>query len=232
MTYQHRKDVVSKITIPKNLRSRPSYNGYIVPFFVTWYLGDKQVNETTPGARPSFPTIDAKRQLMCQKRSLCWICGRVMGAFKTFIFGPSSAIVRASMEPPSHRECALYAVKVCPYLTSDRPINTKHDANLRPGEKILPDVSVTNPGLNVLWTCKDYEAKLMDPPRGLYILIPGEPTGVQFFREGRPATHEEVSKALARAINGNKLYDVMPPREVGFRVQQLMAFALAKEKGE
>ena len=220
--YKPRSDVTSKVALPKNMRGRPAYRGFVVPYFVAWYRGDKMADERDEGAIPSFPTTDQRRATICRKNSMCWVCGKKMGSFRTFVFGPSSAIVRQSIEPPSHRECAIYAAQVCPFMIGGKSINTKRGENLRSTEVVNEMVATYNPGLAVLWTTKSYDTRAADPTRGIYVYRPDDPVNVQFWHKGHIATRDEVAAAFKGSINASKLYDHMPAAEIGWRVAQLM----------
>ena len=209
---------------PTYLNGRPIVNGYVVPWFVAWYIGDNQCHERTPGAKPSFPTTDFGRLVQARKRNLCWICGNQMGANKAFVFGPASAIAQSSSEPPSHLACAGYAVTTCPYLINP---DHRHTGHLRPrheGEAVIEDISPHNPGLAVVWVCKSYD--LTWPKPSLAVFTPGTPVTIQYWHRGRKATYKEVADAMQASIIAN---DMMNPRndlrELAFRVKALMDWA-------
>lgn len=218
--------MTNQLQIPDRLRGRPIWNGYPTPYFVCWFRDGKLVPETVEGAVPSFPTTDHSRLVVCRKHNRCWICGQTLGAFKAFVFGPASALARASYEPPSHRDCARYAVQVCPYLINP---NFKHATErghqLRPGERVLPEVQPHNPGLAVLWITRRYGVEARDPSRGIFVFVPGEPEHVELWAHGRKATYKEVAGAMQAAIEVNKMLDKGNVRELAWRVQQLLKFA-------
>ena len=223
---------LQEIRVPANLTERPRYNGYIVPFFVAWYVGDHQVNENEPGARPSFPTTDFGRMNTCRKFNRCWICGQKMGAFKAFVFGPASAIAGASYEPPSHRDCARYAVQACPFLTDE---NAKHvlerneNYKLKQGEGVLPEVSPYNPGLAVIYIVRNYQFRMQDRARGIGVFeLPSKPESIEFWREGHKATLADVANGIQKAIAANGMMDNSNPtrnRELAWRIKMLMEMA-------
>jgi len=49
--------------------------------------------------------------VVCVRHKRCWLCGQPLGKFMCFVVGPMCAINKTSAEPPSHRDCALYAVQ-------------------------------------------------------------------------------------------------------------------------
>jgi len=219
---------MSKIDIPKHLRGRPVYNGYVVPFFVSWYLPDgSKVNERTPNAKPNFPIIDMDRAQICRKRNACWICGKQLGTYRWFVMGPGSAITRTALEPPSHRDCAKYAVRVCPFmLNPNKQINNNAARNAV--VELIGSVPPDNPGVSVLWATKSYDLLPVDPSRGIFYYRPHEPDVVEFWREGRHATRAEIDAAIDRSLaRGNATRD---DREYSWNVKHLLGFAPDKEQ--
>lgn len=67
--------------------------------------------------KPDFRVIDQDKRMKCAQKKLCGICGKPLGYYMIFIGGPVAARNRAFGDSPMHRECAEYAMKVCPYLT-------------------------------------------------------------------------------------------------------------------
>lgn len=212
-----------KIEVPDQLKARPVYGGYITPYFVAWYLDGKQVHEKTAGAVPSFVTIDVTRATHCRTQGLCWCCGKMMGAHKWFVFGPGSAVAQQSVEPPSHRDCAQYAVQVCPFMLDPDRAMRAPKAPLKEGQVIDLEMSTHNPGVSVLWATKRYEVVAVNKSHGTYVFEPGEPELIEFWREGRKATRAEIKAAIDHSLklNGYKATD----REVAWRVDKVMRFA-------
>src|SRR4051794_7295681 len=98
--------------------------------------------------------MDAEKLALAHNQKRCWVCGEPLGAFKTFVIGPMCAINRTSAEPPSHRECAEFSARTCPFLTKPR---------MRRNEKALPEERTClgfmierNPGVTLLWITKKY----------------------------------------------------------------------------
>ena len=80
--------------------------GFPVPEFAMWYNGV-----------PDFRVIKPGYVRKCIIKNNCWICGERLGVRKAFVIGPMCCINRISAEPPSHRDCALFAAKNCPFLS-------------------------------------------------------------------------------------------------------------------
>lgn len=218
------------IEIPKHLRTRPVHGGYVVPYFVAWYVGKEMVDERTPGAKPDFRVTDMRRAVICRQRNMCWICGKQLGSFKWFAFGPSSAVGRISVEPPSHKDCAQYAVRVCPYmLTPGKEMRPVKD--LRPSEFTYEDVELHHPGVIVLWATKTSTIQPVDPSRGIYYIVPGEPDVVEFWQAGRKATRAEIKAGIDLVFKNNPQAD-RNDRDVAWRVEHLMRYAPPEEEEE
>lgn len=216
-----------KFEKPTYLDRRPIVNGYVVPWFVAWYDADgKQCDERTPGAKPSFPTVDFGKMVQARKRNLCWICGLPMGSNKAFVFGPSSAIMGMSTEPPSHLACAGYAVVTCPFITDPNKAYVGEKKPLKPGERVIDEMSERNPGLAVIWVTKSYE---MDNTAGRHPMfkLTGQPVSIQFWKEKRKATYKEVADAMQLAIQneGKRVKKPEHTREMAFAVYKLMKWA-------
>src|SRR5690242_2247182 len=80
--------------------------GYPVPWFVDWVDG-----------KPEFRAMDPAKWKRAVKERLCWVCGDRLGVLLVFPIGPMCGINRTTAEPPSHRDCALWSVRNCPFLS-------------------------------------------------------------------------------------------------------------------
>ena len=73
------------------------------------------------GARPTiFQNASGEFRQRAFKRGLCWVCGEPLGVHKVYAIGPMCVINRTTSEPASHRDCAEFAVKACPFLLEGR----------------------------------------------------------------------------------------------------------------
>ena len=211
------------LPIPTYLRTRPTWGGYIVPYFVSWFKGDQIVDERTPGAKPDFKVVDMRRAAICRQRKMCWICGKQLGAYKWFVFGPSSAIARKAAEPPSHRECAHYAVQTCPYmLTPGREMHTPD--KLRPDEYVFTELDEKHPNVCILWATRGYELIPVDPTRGAFFYAPGEPDIVEFWYAGAKATRKQIDAAIEQVFDHHPHVN-RKDRDIAWRVEHLLRFA-------
>lgn len=178
--------------LPKHMRGLPfDHRGFPVPRFVSWFIDGKQA--PFGKGTPDFRVIDPVHYQNCIKKHACWICGEPMGRHTVFVIGPMCAINRISSEPPSHRSCAEFAAKVCPFLS--RPLAKR-------GLSPLPEKTISapgtplyhNPGVTCLWETQDFELFLAGD-RGNLIHL-GDPESVDWFAHGRKAEFKEVADSL------------------------------------
>ena len=158
--------------------------GVPVPYFVAVLDG-----------KPDSRSGDSNKLMACMRRNLCWLCGEPLGVNRIFVVGPSSTMTQSSGEPPSHVECAQYAVMVCPFLLQPgrpyrdegKPIEVAHaDGHMK-----------RNPGVIALWNTRKYSA--IQAGNGVLFRM-GQPSSVAWWSQGRPATRVEVSRALDETL--------------------------------
>lgn len=172
----------SAVPVPPRIAKLPvDHRGYPVPYFVTWVNGV-----------PDFRVITPQKIVQAVKHQHCWICGEKLGTYKAFVIGPMCAINRVSGEPPSHKECALFAAKVCPFLT--RPKMKRNERDLPCGHNEGPGLMIKrNPGCSLVWITKKYSTFQAD---GGFLFNVGEPEETLWFAEGREATRAEVLESI------------------------------------
>jgi hypothetical protein len=101
---------IAAVEVPKRLKANRVFAGMPVPFTFLWVDG-----------KPDFTVVDREPWLRCVKYKLCGLCGQKLGlSGMWFIGGPGSMQSRLFFDPPMHRECAEYALKVCPFLATPR----------------------------------------------------------------------------------------------------------------
>jgi hypothetical protein len=155
--------------------------GYPIPWFVNI---DKE-------GVADFRIIGPGKVERAVKQGVCWICGERLGVNRAFVIGPMCAINRISSEPPSHRDCAEYGARACPFLT--RP-------HMRRRENDLPEVIVPaagfgvdrNPGATLVWITKDYEIRNAEHGAPGLLFHLGDPLETLWYAEGRAATATEI----------------------------------------
>jgi hypothetical protein len=182
--------------LPLRLKSLPvDARGYPVPWFVEWFHADGKPASISlppgPGDYPDFRVISMAKMARAYRDHLCWICGQRLGKFLAFVIGPMCAVNRTSGEPPSHRECAVFAATACPFLT--KPLVERREGDMPEDARMNPAHLDRNPGVAMVWLTNDFEPRVMDT--GVVFRM-GDPIEVKFYREGRPAVREEIMHSI------------------------------------
>lgn len=175
------------VPMPERLRRLPvDERGFPVPFFVAIVDG-----------KPDHRVVDHDKLKRAVTGKLCWLCGEHLGAHRAFVIGPMCSITRTSAEPPSHRDCALYAVQACPFLT--RPHAKRRPADFAhvpaAGEMLL-----RNPGACAVWVTKFHLAQRAQGGQTGVLFSIGDPTEVTWWAEGRPATRAEIEESVRTGL--------------------------------
>jgi hypothetical protein len=177
--------------LPERMRNlRIDERGYPVPWFVAW------VDDGHGGERPEFRAMDARKWRQAVKLKLCWVCGQQLGRWLAFPIGPMCAVNRVTAEPPSHRECAEYSIRNCPFLSQPQMVRRTEDLPTAAEEPAGIGIK-RNPGVVCLWITRSYE--LFDG-RGKPLITIGEPSTVTWWREGRPASRFEVMRSIESGL--------------------------------
>ena len=170
---------------PRFLKLPLNERGYPVPKFV-W---------KKPDGGYDFRVIEPGWPSKCVRHRLCWLCGETLGKFVCFVIGPMCAINRNSAEPPSHRECAEFAVRACPFM---RFPNRKRDEEGLPDDGIKPGgdaaMIMRNPGVSAIWVTTAYSVHRA--PNGDSLFDIGQATEVTWWAQGRAATREEILHSI------------------------------------
>jgi hypothetical protein len=183
MTCPYRHDIAAPP--PRMLDLPVDKRGYPVPYFVDWIKGE-----------PEFRAMDRRKLAHCIKHQCCWVCGKPLFRERVFTVGPMCAINRISAEPPSHRECAEYSAKNCPFLVKPQMVRRKDESfSTREG---APGVMIErNPGVTLLWFT--YSFTVMLEPNGLLFRM-GRPFKVEWYAQGRTATREEIMASIDSGV--------------------------------
>ena len=187
--------------MPWRMRTLPlDHRGYPVPWFVAWLVDGRPV---TPGlGKPNFRVVDPRKLVRAVRERRCWLCGEPLGVHMAFVLGPMCAVTRRSSEPPSHPDCATFAMSACPFLSN--PHMVRNEAGL-PAER-LPPAGIhidRNPGAMALWLCKSYRLERvgndgLGEPGTLFVV--GGAENVKWYAEGKPATREQIDAALIAGL--------------------------------
>lgn len=185
-TVELRKDMPP---LPARMTKLPlDHRGFPVPWFVAFIDGQPDFRVIRPGGIASAIL-----------KNKCWLCGEPLGKFKAFVIGPMCAVTRTPSEPPSHFECAEFAVRACPFLI--RP-------NMRRNTKDYPQQANDpagihldrNPGAMCMWITRSFQTFRPDPRQPSVLLTVGEPEEVLWYSRGRDATRDEVSESIRTGL--------------------------------
>lgn len=169
--------------MPERIARLPrDHRGFPIPFFVHYENGV-----------PDFRVIGEGKRGECFNKKLCWLCGDKLGVYKAFVIGPMCVVNGVSSEPPSHLECAQYAVRACPFLANPR---------MRRNEKDMPETAheadgimiKRNPGVTAIWVTKKYGLQPLH--EGGYLFYIGQCHETHWYKEGRSATVDEIKEAI------------------------------------
>lgn len=167
------------------------HRGYPVPYFVEWVRNGKAVK---PGSgEPEFRLMSQQRFMKCLRERRCWTCGSyIHSTSASFVLGPMCAVNRTSAEPPSHRECAEWSARNCPFLS--RPQARRREAGMPPETGEVAGIMLKrNPGVALVWTSSSYSAFRVE--HGVLFNI-GDPRSVSWWAQGRPATRAEIEASI------------------------------------
>lgn len=185
MTEAHEKQynvAIQRLEMPSRFRKlRVDKRGFPVPRFVQDVKGE-----------PDFRVVNTTWLTLAIRHKLCWLCGEPLGRFQCFCIGPMCAINRTSSEPPSHKECAEFAVRACPFMVNP---NRKRNEDDLPENRVDPGgvMIERNPGVTLLWVTESY--RVFKARGGILIRI-GDPVSTDWYARGRAATREEIMASI------------------------------------
>lgn len=192
--------------LPDLMKDLPTdHRGFPIPYIV---LRDNEGN-------PIFQANDEDKVTECLTKRKCHVCGKPLKREFWFIGGQLSAYhpKGAFNDGPTHKECGLFALKVCPYLahTSYKAMDEEKGARFAKSLVGKTDMQhFVNPTLDqkrLLFFCfvkaKEFIVQTHSPVhRYIVPLRPYEQ--VEFFADG-----ERIGKAHAKQLlqeAGEKCY--------------------------
>jgi hypothetical protein len=148
------------LPLPEAMKGRPvDPRGFPVPWFAMQHEdGRYDLRYAAPGKRQEAVA-----------RNLCWVSGEPLGRHRAFVLDPAAVEYRVTKEPPCKRDVALWAMRVCPYLTRPLAQRTAVDNG-------------GNAGVHAVWVTTSY-AVTPDYEFGLA----GEPSELLWFHRGEKA---------------------------------------------
>lgn len=195
----------STVKIPVRMQHLEVYNGYPVPYIV---MRDR-------AGVPQFAVNNIERRNNCIVHLLCPICGKRLTPELWFAGGPRSAFSADGVFADSamHYECAVYSLRVCPYLAFGkyRPTSGERiDALSKKLEAPLIDITQdpTRPKLFVLLMTR-LQSVLIVKNRGIF-LCPSRPYNrVEYWRSGERLSVTEALEILKQdpTIEAESLQD-------------------------
>jgi hypothetical protein len=173
--------------LPEKMQKLPVYKGIPIPYFV--HIDDD--------GKPDHRIVDARKYKPCLAYRLCWVCGQPLGAYESYAIGPMCTINRISGEPGQHTDCSNWSAMHCPFLTTPgrQRRETRLPEDVRKDSMMVP----TNPGVMAVWTTKKRPTVLRTPD-GAPVFRLGAPTKVEWFTQGRQATHDEALAAFELGV--------------------------------
>lgn len=174
--------------LPDRMKTLPiDERGYPVPWFADWNWID---------GKPEFRAMNPNKWVRAIRMKLCWVCGERLGRHLVFVAGPMCGINRTSGEPPNHLECARWSVRNCPFLNNPDQVR-REDEEINAGSGCIGGVAIRrNPGVSMLWTTNTYTVYKDSLTRSGRLIHMGEPSAVEWYRCGKPATREEVMESI------------------------------------
>jgi hypothetical protein len=170
--------------LPERMKKLPvDPRGYPIP----WFVG------TVDGKR-DFRVADQSKRALAVRERRCWVCGDKLGVHLAFVIGPMCVINRNTSEPPSHLECANFAVLACPFLLLPK----SGYRNPPEGSSPLPHAIPGNPGACAIWVTQSYEPYLVE---GSWLIRIGPAEQVLWFAEGLPATRQQILDSINGRIH-------------------------------
>lgn len=159
--------------------------GYPIPWFVE------------PADPVDFRVMRANALVESVRRACCWICGGPIGAYKAFPLGPLCVVQRFTSEGACHRSCAEWAIQVCPFMANPSFSRSARDL---PGNVKRWEAKLDNPGTYAIWITKSPRGGRLCFKPGFSSQVPiielDDPTEINWYREKRLATRDEVMRAL------------------------------------
>ena len=101
---------LSTVEMPENIAGmQKDERGYPIPHTVHWIDG-----------KPDFRVIDPDKWIEAARECLCGICGKKIESKIAFVGGPRSIENRLFVDLGMHKECAEYALQVCPFMAAPK----------------------------------------------------------------------------------------------------------------
>ena len=173
------------VDLPGEMIGRPiDHRGFPVPWFVT---------EKDEHGNWDFVRIEARRFNEAIRGQFCWVSGKPLGRYRTFVIGPMCVVNRVAADPPVKKSIGEWSAKTCPFMLNPA---ARRDRSI-PKEAYEDQRGVMlerNPGVCALYTVKGH----VRSRNGLFHLP--APESVEWFAKGQRASRDQVVAAIQTGL--------------------------------
>ena len=192
----------ANVPIPPLLAKRKrDRRGYPIPY-ITYIDRHK---------KPQFTVNNGKMVKRCILHNRCGLCGEKMPETVWFVGGPGAALhdSGAFIDPPMHKECATYALQVCPFIAF-KPYKGEKDTYVLDG--------IQQNGLEGTVIKVDEQAEAMKGKPSVFCLVGttkfrnmgdynaprlvrGELVDIEFWKDGKRLSPVKDEELILELIN-------------------------------
>ncbi len=156
---------------PAVARLEKDRRGYPIPYTVMYVNGV-----------PDFTMVDPEKWVRLTKIKGCGICGKPLTGRMFFVGGPRCLVNMVFFDHPMHEECAVYALKVCPFLCMP---NAHYRRRVAENVEIIKSVSDQKPEVFMLGESRGYSLVR----NGQEVLLQAKPwENVRWWKDGVDVT--------------------------------------------
>lgn len=162
------------IEMPPRVAALPrDGRGYPIPYTV----------QRDATGKPDFRIVDPHKAKRAVQMRCCGICGEMLGARIAFVGGPLAMANRFFTDLPMHRDCAIYALRTCPFIAAPKFAYSRSI----PADTVVSDnVSTNRPDQFGLGITKTFNVVLLN---GEPVLRAGEFESIEWWRHGKREAH-------------------------------------------
>lgn len=172
---------LSNVVMPNRvLRLERDCRGYPIPYTV----------QRDAQGRPDFRVVDPQIWMNAVRYKRCGICGEQLGVHLAFVGGPACMQNRVFTDLPMHRDCATYALQVCPFLAAPK---FAYSRSLSGDVRVMASVSSHRPEQFGLAMSRGVELRRLGDD---LVLLAAPFDSVEWWQGGIP-----MSEALGQAVS-------------------------------
>jgi hypothetical protein len=166
-----------EVSVPARVASLPKDpRGY--PIFFTVAPPD--------GQPANHKILNWRNRNRCAEERLCGVCGQPLDYWLAFVGGPMCVDLRAYGDPPMHRECAEYSLKVCPFLATDLQYSDPKVMEQAFGTTEDEYASPYKPKYAALYLTRKFTFTYLSADRTMITFTPAAAKRVTYWYRGRP----------------------------------------------